>query len=51
MKGKLDESTYWLPMGLECLDQTISSAYITSTSGELAYLMLNELQVSKLIDQ
>ena len=51
IKGKVDERTYWLRMGLECLGQTNSSAYIASTGVDLAYLMLDELQVSELIDQ
>jgi hypothetical protein len=38
-------------MELGYLDQTNPSAHVTSAANELAYLMLDELQVSKLIDQ
>jgi hypothetical protein len=49
--GKLDGRTYWSLMGLEYPDQTNLSAYVTSAANELAYLMLDELQVPELIDQ
>jgi len=38
-------------MGLEYLDQTYLSANVALAVYELAYLMLNELQIPKLVDQ
>jgi hypothetical protein len=51
MKGKLDGRTYWLLMGLEYLDQTGLSAYVTLAVDDLAYLVLNKLQIPELVDQ
>ena len=38
-------------MGLEYLNQTISSAYVTYEACRRAYLVLDELQIPELIDQ